>query len=121
MTSLRRDEKELLFDCCLGLTDIEHDLQAMTLLAHKEKAADLHARIRSVFRPLESVCASTCPAGLVEGTVERLCSAAQGMCPVARPDGAGFSLRRPEGLTPSDGEATMGEAAPKGIDGSSRL
>jgi len=121
MTSLSRDEKALLFDCCLGLAGAERGLQAITLLAHKEKATDLHARIRAVLRPLESVCRQPCPTELAESTVQRLCAAAQGICPIARSDVAGFSLRRSEDLPRHAGEAAIGEPATKGIDGSIRF
>lgn len=99
MTSLSRDEKELVFDGCLGLTETGHGIQATVLLAHKEKAAELHAKIRSVLRPLESVWPQACPTGLVERTVQRLCAAAQGVRPKAL-DVADCSFRRTEDLPP---------------------
>lgn len=121
MTPLSRDEKELVFDCCLGLTETEHGIQTTTLPIHKEKAAELHTRIRSALRPLESVRPPTCPAGLIESTVQRLLGAAQGICSAARPDMADFSLHRSGQLAPSASAAMMRELSSKDIDGSIRF
>ena len=76
MHPLSRNEKELLFDCCLGLTGAEQVVPVRMLLAHNEQAADLHARLRAALGPLASLPSERCPAELAERTVSRLCAAA---------------------------------------------
>lgn len=76
MNPLSRNEKELILDCCLGLTGAEQVVAVKRLLAHKEQAADLHARLRAALRALASILPEQCPAELAERTVRRLCAAA---------------------------------------------
>ena len=77
MNPLSRNETELIFDCCFGLTGAEQVVPVKMLLAHNEQAADLHARLRAALGPLESLPPEPCPAELAERTVRRLCATAQ--------------------------------------------
>jgi hypothetical protein len=77
MNPLSRNDKQLLLDCCLGLTGTEQALAVKMLLAHNEQAADLHARLRAALGALASLSPERCPAELAERTVRRLCAAAR--------------------------------------------
>ena len=76
MNPLSRNEKELIFDCCLGLTGAEQVVPVKMLLAHNAQAAGLHARIQAALGLLASILPEQCPADLAERTVRRLCAAA---------------------------------------------
>ena len=77
MTPLSRNDRDLIFDCCLGLTRTEQAIQVGALLTRNEKAADFHARVRAALEPLESLYLEPCPAELAERTVRLLCAAAR--------------------------------------------
>ncbi len=77
MNPLSRNEKERIFDSCLGLTGAEQVVSVQTLLAHNEQAADLHARLRAALGPLASLSSERCPAELAERTIRFLCAVAQ--------------------------------------------
>jgi anti-sigma-K factor RskA len=77
MHPLSRNDEQLIFDCCLGLTGAEEAVLVRMLLAHNEQAADLHARLRAALGPLASLPSERCPAELAECTVRRLCAAAR--------------------------------------------
>jgi len=77
MNSLGRKEKELIFDCCLGLTGAEQVNRVRRLLAHSEQAAGLHARLLIALLPLGSLHCEPCPEELAERTVRLLCAMAQ--------------------------------------------
>ncbi len=77
MNPLSRNNQQLIFDCCLGLTGAEEAVPVSMLLAHNEQAADLHARLRAALGPLASLSSELCPAELAERTVRRLCTAAR--------------------------------------------
>jgi hypothetical protein len=77
MTPLRRNEKERIFDYCLGLTRTEQAIPFEAFLAHNEQAADIRARIQAALGPLESLHPEPCPAELAERTIRLLCATAQ--------------------------------------------
>ena len=76
MNPLSRNDEQLIFDFCLGLTGAAEAVPVRMLLAHKEQAADLHARLRAALGALASLPPELCPAELAERTVRRLCAAA---------------------------------------------
>jgi anti-sigma-K factor RskA len=82
MSLLSRNEKELVFDYCLGLADAEQVVFVRKLLAHNEQAADLRARLQAVLGPLRSVHPKRCPAELVGRTI-RLLGAVAGVARTA--------------------------------------
>jgi anti-sigma-K factor RskA len=84
MNPRSRNEKQLMFDHCLGLTRAEQAVAVKALLAHNEQAAHIYARIQAALAPLESLHPEPCPAELAEGTIRRLCAAAQGARAAAR-------------------------------------
>ena len=77
MTPLSRNEKESIFDYCLGRTRTEQAIPLKALLAHNEQAADILARIQAALEPLRSLHPEPCPAELAERTIRLLCAIAQ--------------------------------------------
>ena len=76
MNPLNSDQKQLIFDYCLGLTSSEQTAEAKTLISSNEKAAEVHAKIKATLDPLNSIESETCPDSLAERTVWRFISAA---------------------------------------------
>ncbi len=72
MRSLSNQQKQLLFDYCIGLTPQEETAEAEALISSNEEASELYAQLKSAFLPLESLELEPCPDGLVERTVWRL-------------------------------------------------
>ncbi len=72
MTSLSGEQKQLLFDYCIGLTSEEEAAQAQSLISSNKEAAEIHAKLKSAFAPLESIKSEPCPDDLVESTIQRL-------------------------------------------------
>jgi anti-sigma-K factor RskA len=75
MDRLSRDEKERLFDYCLGLSCAEEAVPMEAWIAGDEEAADFHLRLQTALGPLESLPPEACPAELAERTIRRLCAA----------------------------------------------
>jgi prepilin-type processing-associated H-X9-DG protein len=69
MIPLNNDQKQLIFDYCLGLTSKEHTAEAKALISSHQEAADIHSRIKANLLPLESIKLETCPDDLVERTI----------------------------------------------------
>jgi hypothetical protein len=69
MSSLNNEQKQLLFDYCVGLTSQEQTAEVETLISSNEEAAEIHSRLRAALAPLESVEFEPCPDDLVEDTV----------------------------------------------------
>ena len=76
MESLSLQQKQILFDYCLGITSEEESAQAQELIFSNEQAAQLHNKLKAVFTPLDSMEEHTCPDGLEEKTIARLKAAA---------------------------------------------
>ena len=72
MTPLNDQQKQLLFDYCIGLTTEEEAAEAEALISSNEKAAEIHSKLRASLSPLDSLPAEPCPDDLAEGTVWRL-------------------------------------------------
>ena len=72
MRSLSNQQKQLLFDYCIGLTPQEETAEAEVLISSNEEAAELHAKLKSAFSPLDSLEPEPCPDALAERTVWRL-------------------------------------------------
>jgi anti-sigma-K factor RskA len=72
MISLNNQQKELLFDYCLGITTEEQTAQAQKLVLSDEQAAKFIDSIKTSLSPLETIKPSECPAELAEGTVWRI-------------------------------------------------
>ncbi|MBA7615391.1 hypothetical protein ES703_22672 [subsurface metagenome] len=69
MSSINNEQKQLLFDYCVGLTSQEQTAEAEALISSNQEAAEIHSRLQATLAPLESVEFEPCPDGLVERTV----------------------------------------------------
>lgn len=72
MRPLRQNEKEVVFDYCLGLTGAEPIVSVRRWLANNEQAADLHVRLQVALRPRRSLRPQRRPTNLAEGTMRLL-------------------------------------------------
>jgi len=72
MSSINNEQKQLLFDYCVGLTSQEESVEAEALISSNQEAAEIHSQLRATLAPLESVEFEPCPDGLVERTVWRV-------------------------------------------------
>ncbi len=76
MRSLSDQQKELLFDYCIGIASREETAEAKALISSNQDAAELYAKLKSIFSPLESVEPQQCPDYLAERTIQQLCNCA---------------------------------------------
>ena len=72
MTELNNQQKQLLFDYCLGLTPEEATDEAEQLIGSNEQAAEIHSKLKTALLPLKSLESESCPDDLAEGTIWRL-------------------------------------------------
>lgn len=76
MKSLRRDERELIFDYFLGFATHSQIEEAQELLKNSKGAAEFHQKLQTSLQPLEHYSVETCPQHLAEMTIRRLNMAA---------------------------------------------
>ena len=76
MIPLSSEQKQLLFDYCLGLTSQQQTTEAEALIESNLEAADIHAKLKVTLAPLALLESEPCPDALVDGTVWRLNNAA---------------------------------------------
>ena len=72
MSSLSNEQKQLLFDYCIGLTSQEDSTESEALISSNQDAAEFHSKLKSAFTPLESFEHEPCPDALLEHTINRL-------------------------------------------------
>ncbi|MHC4489377.1 MAG: hypothetical protein ACYS9C_12435 [Planctomycetota bacterium] len=72
MSSINNEQRQLLFDYCVGLTSQEQTAEAEALISSNQEAAEIHSRLQATLAPLESVEFEPCPDGLVERTVRQV-------------------------------------------------
>jgi len=72
MTLLSNEQKQLLFDYCIGLTSEKQSAEAEALISSSEEAAEIHSKLKAVFAPLECLEPESCPDDLAESTIWRL-------------------------------------------------
>lgn len=72
MKSLSNQQKQLLFDYCIGLASQKESREAEALISCYQEAAELHYKLKSSIIPLESFKSEPCPDDLVEKTIFRL-------------------------------------------------
>jgi len=72
MSSINNEQKQLLFDYCVGLTSQKQTAEAEALISSNQEAAEIHSRLQATLAPLESVEFEPCPDALVERTVWRV-------------------------------------------------
>ncbi len=76
MSPLSSEQKELIFDYCMGLASPEQIVEAQALISSNEEAAELHSNLQATLAPLGSMEPEMCPDDLVERTILRLNNAA---------------------------------------------
>jgi prepilin-type processing-associated H-X9-DG protein len=72
MITLNNQQKELLFDYCLGIASEAESAQAQELVFSNEQAAKFVNSIKASLSPLESIIPPECPAELADGTIWRI-------------------------------------------------
>jgi len=72
MKPLSNEQKHLIFDYNLGLTNEAANAKAEELIFSNEEAAEINSRLKSALSPLEAVEVEPCPEELVEQTTSRL-------------------------------------------------
>jgi hypothetical protein len=72
MTYLTDQQKNLLFDYCIGVTSQAESAQAEELIFSNADAAELVSKLKSKFAPLNSLEPEICPDQLAENTIARL-------------------------------------------------
>ena len=73
MGLLSHDQKQLLFDHCMGLASEEQDAQAEQLIASNPDAANFYyEQLKALLSPLESLEREPCPDSLAEQTIRML-------------------------------------------------
>lgn len=77
MTSLNNQQKQLLFDYCIGLTSEEEITEAKQLISSNKEAAEIHSKLKSSLSPLDNLASEPCPDDLSESTILRLNNAAR--------------------------------------------
>jgi len=76
MSPLNSDQKQVIFDYCLGLTSEQQTTEAQSLISSNKQASEIHSKIKAVLEPLNSIEPESCPDYLVDRTVLRLVSSA---------------------------------------------
>ena len=72
MSSISNEQKQLLFDYCVGLTSQEQTAEAEALIYSNDQAAEIHSKLQATLAPLESVELEPCPNDLAERTIWRI-------------------------------------------------
>lgn len=73
MGSLRHEQKQLLFDHCMGLASEQQDVEAELLIDSDPDAASFYyEQLKSMLSPLESLECEPCPDSLAERTIRML-------------------------------------------------
>jgi prepilin-type processing-associated H-X9-DG protein len=72
MSPLNNEQKQLLFDYCIGLTSQEETAEAEALISTDKEAAEIHSRLEAAIAPLDSLETEPCPNELVEHTILRV-------------------------------------------------
>jgi len=72
MSLLSSQQKQLLFDYCIGLASEKETAEAEQLISSNEEAAEIHSKLKAAFAPLDSLEPEPCPDDLAEGTIWRL-------------------------------------------------
>jgi hypothetical protein len=77
MIPLTREQKELIFDYCMGLASKEQIAEAETLIGSNQEAQKIHSKLKATLAPLDNIEPEFCPDALVEQTIKRLNEAAR--------------------------------------------
>ena len=82
MSPLNNEQKQLLFDYCIGLTSQKETAEAEALISTSKEAAEIHSKLKAAIAPLECVQSETCPNHLAERTVQQLVQLANVRAPI---------------------------------------
>ncbi|MGB2809398.1 MAG: hypothetical protein WBC22_16775 [Sedimentisphaerales bacterium] len=72
MSPLKNQQKQLLFDYCIGLTSEQQTAEAQALISANDEAAEIHSKLKAALAPLETIQPEPCPDDLAERTILRL-------------------------------------------------
>jgi len=72
MSPLNNEQKQLLFDYCIGLTSQNETAEAEALISTNKEAAEIHSKLKAAIAPLDSLEPEACPNKLVEHTIWRV-------------------------------------------------
>jgi len=72
MKRLSNEQKQLLFDYCLGLTSEKENAKVEELITLNEEAAEIHKKLTAALTPLQCIQPESCPDTLAEQTIRRL-------------------------------------------------
>jgi len=72
MSPLNNEQKQLLFDYCIGLTSQKETSEAEALISANKEADEIHSRLKAAIAPLDSLEPESCPNKLVEHTIWRV-------------------------------------------------
>ena len=72
MSPLNNEQKQLLFDYCIGLTSQKETAEAEALISTNNEAAEIHSKLKAAIAPLDSLEPESCPDELVEHTILRV-------------------------------------------------
>jgi len=72
MSPLNNEQKQLLFDYCIGLTSQKETAEAEALISTNNEAAEIHSKLKAAIAPLDSLESEPCPDELVEHTILRV-------------------------------------------------
>ena len=72
MKPLNNEQKELLFDYCIGLTSPKENDEVESLISSNQEATEIYEKLRAAITPLESIEPEGCPDELVETTINRV-------------------------------------------------
>jgi len=76
MSLLNNEQKQLLFDYCIGLTSQKEVTKSEALISSNEEAGEIYSNLKAVLAPLDSLEPEPCPDDLVERTIWRINSLA---------------------------------------------
>jgi len=72
MSPLKNEQKQLLFDYCIGLTSQKETAGTEALISSNKEAAEIHSKLKAAIAPLDSLEPESCPDDLVENTIWRV-------------------------------------------------
>ncbi len=72
MSPLNNEQKELIFDYCIGLTSEKETDEAEALIKSNQEAAEIHEKLKAAIEPLGCLETETCPDELLENTILRV-------------------------------------------------
>jgi len=72
MSPLNNEQKQLLFDYCIGLTSQKEVTKSEALISSNEEAAEIYSKLKAALAPLDSLEPEPCPDELVEHTIWRV-------------------------------------------------